>query len=154
MLPKPRAIDKMSHVLTHWCSQQNELCSASSKHCKATASSPENEDEKHEKHAEGGYVVHSLHQHHELAAQCRHETNQFQHTQETECPQHWEAPIRLTNDLPDAMAKKGPGSKRNKMKKKWTNSRERITILIQVISSALAACACRSEGKFVWTTYN
>ena len=83
-----------------------------------TASSPEYKDEEHEEHAEGGYVVHSLHQHHKLAAQRRHETHQLQHPQEAESPQHREASIRLANDLPDAMAQRGTGSTRDKMKDK------------------------------------
>lgn len=83
-----------------------------------TASSPEYKDEKHEKHAEGGYVVHRLHQHHKLAAQRGHETHQLQHPQETESPQHREAPVRLADDLPDAEAQRGTGSTRVKMKDK------------------------------------
>lgn len=83
-----------------------------------TASSPEYKDEEHEEHAESGYVVHSLHQHHKLAAQCGHETHQLQHPQETEGPQHGEAPVRLADDLPDAVAQRGTGIMRDKMKDK------------------------------------
>lgn len=72
-----------------------------------TTSSPEYKDEEHEEHAEGSYIVHSLHQHHKLAAQCGHETHQLQHPQETESPQHREPPICLADDLPDAMAPRG-----------------------------------------------
>lgn len=85
---------------------------------KATASSPEYKDEEHEKHAEGGYIVHSLHQHHKLAAQRGHETHQLQHPQETERPQHREASVCLADDLPDATAQKGTGIARDKTKDK------------------------------------
>ena len=43
--------------------------------------SPEDEDEEHEQHAEGGHVVHGLHEHHELAPQCGHKAHQLQHPQ-------------------------------------------------------------------------
>lgn len=43
---------------------------------------PEDEDEEHEQHAEGGYIVHCLHQDHELATEGRHEAHQFQHAEQ------------------------------------------------------------------------
>lgn len=43
---------------------------------------PEDKDEEHEQHAEGGYVVHCLHQDHQLATEGRHETHQFQHPEQ------------------------------------------------------------------------
>lgn len=102
------------------------LCTevAANTNCEATASSPEDEDEEHKEHAEGGHVVHSLHQHHELAAQCGHETHQLQHPQETESPQHREAPVRLADDLPDAMAQRGTGSARDNIKRDVNRQRQ------------------------------
>lgn len=46
---------------------------------------PEDKDEEHEQHAEGGYVVHCLHQDHQLATEGRHETHQFQHPEQPKC---------------------------------------------------------------------
>lgn len=63
---------------------------------------PEDKDEEHEQHAEGGYVVHCLHQDHQLAAEGRHETHQFQHPEQPKSSQHGQASIWLADDLPDA----------------------------------------------------
>ncbi len=49
---------------------------------------PENEYEKHKQHAEGGNIVHGLHQDHQLPLQGRHEADQLQHPHEPEGPQH------------------------------------------------------------------
>lgn len=43
---------------------------------------PEDKDEEHEQHAEGGNVVHCLHQDYQLATEGRHETHQFQHPEQ------------------------------------------------------------------------
>jgi len=63
---------------------------------------PEDKDEEHQQHAEGGHVVHCLHQDHQLATEGGHETHQFQHPQQPKSAEHREASVRLPNDLPDA----------------------------------------------------
>ena len=55
--------------------------------------SPEDEDEEHKQHAEGGHVVHGLHEHHELPLQRRQEAHQLQHPHQAEGPQHRQAPL-------------------------------------------------------------
>lgn len=114
----------MSYAVMLWSCCPHEPRSATPEHCEPTASLPEYEDEEHQEHAECGYVVHSLHQHHKLAAQRRHETHQLQHPEESERPQHREAPVCLANDLPDAVVQRGTGSTRDKTKDKWPNRRK------------------------------
>jgi len=38
---------------------------------------PKDEDEEHQQHAEGGHIVHGLHQYHQLPAQSREEPHQL-----------------------------------------------------------------------------
>ena len=61
---------------------------------------PESEDEEHQQHAEGGHVVHGLHQHHQLSPQGGQEADQLQNPQQTKCPQDGQPPVCLTDYLP------------------------------------------------------
>lgn len=74
--------------------------------------SPEDEDEEHEQHAEGGHVVHGLHEHHELPLQRRQEAHQLQHPHQAEGPQHRQAAPLLAHDLPHAARGEGGGRAR------------------------------------------
>lgn len=49
---------------------------------------PKYEDEEHQQHAEGGHVVHGLHEDDKLPLQGRHEAHQLQNPHEPEGPQH------------------------------------------------------------------
>ena len=53
-------------------------------------------------YAEGGHVVHGLHEHHQLAPQCGHEAHQLEHPQQPEGAQHRQPAVRLPDDLPHA----------------------------------------------------
>lgn len=69
---------------------------------------PKYEDEEHQQHAEGGHVVHGLHEDDELALEGGHEAHQLQHSHEPKGPQDREAPALLAHDLPHAeRGKKG-----------------------------------------------
>lgn len=74
---------------------------------------PEDEDEEHEKHAEGGHIVHGLHQHHQLPLQSWHETNQLQHAHQPESPEYRQTAALLTHDLPYAVYKEDTGEQAN-----------------------------------------
>ena len=52
---------------------------------------PENEDKEKEKNEEHGDVVHRAQHHDKLVAQCRHETDQLQYPQKSECTQYGQA---------------------------------------------------------------
>lgn len=60
---------------------------------------PEDEDKQHKQHAEGGHIVHRLHQNHKLPPQRRHESHQLNDPQKPECPQHRQTTVCLANDL-------------------------------------------------------
>lgn len=62
--------------------------------------SPEGEDKKHQQHAEGGHIIHCLHQDHQLSPQSRQEAHQLEHTQEPKGPEHGKTSISLSNNLP------------------------------------------------------
>lgn len=62
---------------------------------------PEDKDEEHEQHAEGGNVVHCLHEDHQLATQGGHEAHQLQHPEQPESSEHGKTAVRLPDDLPD-----------------------------------------------------
>lgn len=64
--------------------------------------SPKDEDEEHQQHAEGGHIVHGLHEDDELALQCWHEADQLQHPHETKGAQDREPPALLAHNLPHA----------------------------------------------------
>lgn len=63
-------------------------------------SAPESEDEKHQQHAEGGHIVHGLHQHHQLSPQGGQEAYKLEHPQQTKRPQDRQPAIRIANYLP------------------------------------------------------
>lgn len=69
-------------------------------------SSPKDEDEEHQQHAEGGHVVHGLHEDYELALEGWHEADQLQNSHEPKGPQDREPPALLAHYLPHAEAEK------------------------------------------------